>query len=98
MAAHAVLDDFWDGAMPPRNHGLSGRHGFYHDKAERLRPVDGKQQGQGVAYKRALLVLIDFTDKLDEGIVKQGANDLFEIGRIGGVDLGSDPQWDAGAF
>src|SRR6185503_10669638 len=70
-------------------------HGFDHGEAERLRPVDGKQQRLCVAEEVRLLMLVDLSDEFDAGSVKQRLDLRPEIGLVGAVDLGRDLQRDA---
>jgi hypothetical protein len=72
-ASHAVVDDFRDGAAAPRHDRRSTRHGFDHDKTERLRPVDWEEECCGVAAKSRLLAVADLAPQVDPRLAEQGS-------------------------
>ena len=84
------------GTAPQRHatHGRSARHGFDHDEAERLRPVDRKQDSGGVAEKRRLLAVTDLAKELDPRIIEQGLDHLGKVGPVNRVDLRGDLEFD----
>ena len=61
----SLVDDFGDGTSAECDHGSSASHGFDHDEAERLRPVDGKEQGGCVAEEACLVRFANFADELN---------------------------------
>jgi hypothetical protein len=76
--------------VPKSQHRRAARHGLDHDQAERLWPVDGKEQGARLAKEAALLLLVDLANELDAGLIEQGRNVAPEVSLIGAVDLGRD--------
>src|SRR5215207_2015993 len=84
--------------MTPGNNRGTCRHRLNHNKAERLRPVDGEQQGKRVAEETALLLLIDLADELDEGRVEKRPDHLIEIILINLVHFGGNFEWEPGSF
>jgi hypothetical protein len=82
VTGFAFVDDFRNRSAAPSDHGGSACHGLDHDQAERLRPVDRKQQGTGVAQERRLLAVADLADELDERMVEQRLYDFMEIGPV----------------
>src|SRR5712675_2031878 len=62
---YAIIDDFRYRAGPERDHRRAARHGFDHDQAERLRPVDRKQQSGGIGKKLLLGRIINFANQPD---------------------------------
>src|SRR5215510_6106806 len=102
-ASHAVRDDFGHGSAAPGDHRRATGQGLDHDEAERLRPVDGKEQRVGVAQKLVLVSATDLTEELDKrpGRVQQRFDYLRVIVALLGVDLGGDlerPTRAAGDF
>src|SRR5258707_11110775 len=64
-AGDAVVDDFRYRAGPERDNRRAARHGFNHHQAERLRPVDRKQQSRGTGEKLLLGRIINFANQPD---------------------------------
>ena len=64
-AGHAVVDDLGDRTAIECDDRRSARHGLDHDKAERLRPIDRKQQRGCTAQEFRLLAIGDLTNILD---------------------------------
>jgi hypothetical protein len=98
IARHAVVDDFRHRAAAEGQHRRSAGHRLDHDDAERLRPIDRKQQGRRFAEEAGLLGVADLTDKLHQGIAAdQRLDHLVPIALVDLVDLGGDLQRDAEA-
>ena len=49
IARDTLVDHLGHRTMPEGKNGGAAGHGLYHDKAERLRPVDGKEQRESIA-------------------------------------------------
>src|SRR6266404_6846137 len=64
-AGYTVIDDFRHRARAERDNRRAARHGFDHDQAERLRPVDRKQQSCGIGEKLLLGSIINFANQPD---------------------------------
>ena len=94
-AGDAVVDDLRHRAAAERQDRRAAGHGLDHGKAERLRPVDGKQQRLRLAQELRLLMLVDLADEFDAGAVEQRLDLRPEIGFVGAVDLGCDLQRNA---
>src|SRR5215813_9386151 len=73
--------------MPEREHGGAARHSLDHSQAERLRPVDGKEQRQRLSKKLALGTLIDLADVFYTGLIDERLDLLVEIDLVHLVDL-----------
>src|SRR4051794_23818074 len=84
--------------MIPGDDRRSGRHGFYHDKAERFRPIDWKQQGQCTTKKIVFLLVADLTDEFDQRMIKQRLDLAREIFLVGGINLGRYLKGGAACF
>jgi hypothetical protein len=97
-AGQALIDDLGNGATVIGNDRGAARHRFNHDKAERLRPVDGKEQSDRAAQKVRFFVITDFADVIDERVVHQRANDFIEIVLIGPIDFCRDLERDAASY
>ena len=82
----------------PGDHRRAAGHGLDHHQAERFRPVDREQQRLGVAEKCRFLAVTDLAHELDQGMVQQRLDDLVEVCRIHGVNLGGDLQRQARAL
>src|ERR1700729_2074546 len=65
-------------------------HGLDHDKTERFGPIDREKKPEGVTQKFVLVSLIDFANKLNVRVVKQGSNRFAKVSFIGAVYLRSD--------
>src|SRR5204862_5774793 len=78
-----------------RPDGRPAAQGLYHGPAERLRPIDGKQQCLRLAEELRLLVLVDFADEFDARALEQRLDLPAEIGFVNAVDLGCDLQRNA---
>ena len=89
-AGEAVVDDLRDRAAVVGNHRCTAGHGLDHDEAERLGPVDRKQQPDCAAQKIRFFVVADLADIFDEWMVHQRANDFIVIFLIRSIDLRGD--------
>jgi len=67
----AVHDHFWHGAALGGDHRRATGHRLDHRQAERLRPMDGEDEGFGSFQKVALLTLVDLADELYHIVVHQ---------------------------
>ena len=94
-AGDAFVDDLRHRAAAERQDRRAAGHGLDHGKAERLRPIDGKQQRLRLAEELRLLMLVDFADEFDAGAIEQRLDHRAEIGFVGAVDLGCDLQRNA---
>src|SRR5689334_1114461 len=81
--------------MPEREHRRAAGHGLDHGQAERLRPIDGKEQGQRFPEKLGLGALIDLADILHAGLIDERRDLLPEIDLVRLVDFGRDLQRDS---
>lgn len=98
VAGQAVIDHFRNRAAAERDHRRPAGHGFDHDEAERLRPVDRKQERAGIAEKFRLPLLVDLADELDIRVRGDQRRDRpVPIDLIDPVDLGRDPELHRGA-
>ncbi|MET3997859.1 hypothetical protein ABID65_009542, partial [Bradyrhizobium sp. S3.9.2] len=73
--------------------GGTARHRLDQDEAERLRPIDWKQERGGAGEERLLANLVHLADKLDLFAVELGFELLLEVGRFRAGYLGCDPKW-----
>src|SRR4051812_6608189 len=73
-ARHIRIDDLWYRTCPEGEDWRSARHRFDHDQAERLWPVDRKQQGARFAKEIGLLPFTDLTDELDSRSIQKRRN------------------------
>src|SRR6185437_9468691 len=71
---------------------------FDHHKAERLGPVDGKQESQSVAEEFTLFLVADLADEFDQWMIEQRLDDALEIFPIGRIHLGRYFQRNSGAL
>jgi hypothetical protein len=62
-----VLDNVRDRASPPTDDRGPASYRLDLDEAERLRPVNRKQQRGGLAEKSLLLTVVDFANVFDAG-------------------------------
>ena len=62
IAGDPLVDHLWHRTMPKGKNRRATGHRLYHDKAERLRPVDGKEQRESIAEEFAFCALVDFAD------------------------------------
>ena len=98
-AGPGVVDDFGRRSATEGDHRCAAGHRFDHHHAERLGPVDRKQQRRRFAEELGLLLLIDLADELDPRIaVDHRLDALGPVVLIDAVDLGRDlqPRADAG--
>ena len=95
-AGDVFVDDFGDGAAIEGDDGGSAGHGFDHDEAEGLGPVDGHEEADGAAEEVGLLGVADFADHLDAAFGQHGLDDAVEVDLVDAVDLGGDLEGDAG--
>jgi hypothetical protein len=70
--------------------GVPAGHGLDHHQAERLGPIDGRQQGDGTAEEGRFLLIADLADILDVWLGEQRANLLLEIVSVDVVHFSSD--------
>ena len=91
-SGYTFVDDFRNRTAAKCDYRGSAGHGFNHDQAEWLRPVDGKQQAAALPKNSVLSCFADFADELYIGIDQKIADFGFEIAAIGVVDLSSDTQ------
>ena len=91
-AGATVDDDLRHRAARAGDHWRAARHRFDHHQAERLRPVDRKQQGTRAPEKRRLVLLADLAEELHERIIEHGRHHALEVLAVARVDLGGDLQ------
>jgi len=72
-------------------------HRFDHDHAERLRPIDGKEQRSGSRQKRLLRLVIHFADGPDLRSVDLRFEPLLEIAPFAARQLGRDAKLHSGS-
>ena len=94
-AGDAFVDDLRHRTAAERQDRRAAGHGLDHGEAERLRPVDRKQQRLRVAEELRLLMFVDLADEFDARAVEQRLDRGPEIGLVGAVDLGRDLQRNA---
>ena len=95
-SGHSFVNNFRNRSAAKSDDWRATGHGLDHDQAEWLRPVDGKQQGSGIAKKISLFLFADLADKFDIGICQEIADLRFEVVAIGIVNLGCNAQWHPG--
>ena len=64
-AGYAFINDFGNRTVAEGKNRGAACHRLDHDQTERLRPVDGKQQGARLTQKAGLATLIDLADELN---------------------------------
>ena len=95
---HAVVYDLVDRAVAQGDHGRSGRHGFDHHKAERLRPQDREQKAGGPGEQLALAALGDLVFEDDLVAVDLRRDAFLEVVAIPVLhDAGHDEASSGGA-
>jgi hypothetical protein len=62
---YAMVDHLSHRAAIERNYRSSAGHGLDHHKAERFRPINGKEERRGVAEEARLLVFINLAANAD---------------------------------
>jgi hypothetical protein len=77
-ARHAILNDLGHGPVAVGDHWRPTGHRLDHDEAERLRPIDRKQQGRRPGEKR-LLLRFHLADKLDRPAIDVRLKLLLEV-------------------
>jgi hypothetical protein len=92
VTGDAVVDDFRDGTLPECQHRCAAGHGLDHDQPEWLRPIDREEERLGLAQESILMLLTDLTDELDARLLQEWCNLAKEVGLVGTVDLGRNPQ------
>ena len=78
-AGDAVIDDFRYRAGPERDNRRAARHRFDHHQAERLRPIDRKQQSGSIGEKFLLGFIVNFADQSDSLAVDLRFKPLLEV-------------------
>lgn len=86
----AVLHDLLDGTTRQRQDGCTARHGFNHDEAERLFPLNWKQERPGSGKQRILLRRIDLTDIFDLATVDTRSHLLVPVLAKDRLDLSGE--------
>src|SRR6185369_12701681 len=96
-AGNAFVNDLRHRAAAEANYGSATSHGFNHGQSKRFRPVNRKQQRNGIAQKTCLLNLGDFTDEVNLGAIDQAGHLRDVVFVIDAIDLGRDLQWNLAA-
>ena len=97
-AVFSMVENFGNRTVSERDQRGSAGHRLDQDQSERLGPVDGKEQCEGIAEKFVLLLLSNLADVFNQGVVKKGFDVFPEIFPIGRIDFGGDAQGDPRAF
>src|SRR5262245_42922039 len=97
-ASDPVFDDLSYRSAWPRDDGGPAGHRFDHHQSERLRPVDRKQQGRGVAKEGLLLPVVHLANEPDIVVIEERLDRLVEIAIFTARHLGGNAQWQARAM
>src|SRR3981189_2456533 len=76
---YAIIDDLRHRPAVECNDRRAAGHCLDHDKSERFRPIDRKEQRRGVAEKFFLLTVVHFPNKSDIAAIDKRFNPLLEI-------------------
>src|SRR5258707_3342442 len=92
-AGAAVFDQFGHRAVRPGDHRRAAGHRLDHGEAERLGPVDRKEQRRGIAQERRLLRLGQLAHEFGHGCRGDQRLDMAaEVFAVGPIDLRGDAQ------
>src|SRR4051812_9882745 len=76
---YTIRYHFRSGALRSRDDGRAAGHGLDHDEAERLGPVDGKEERAGGAEQRLLFRVADLADVAHERMVEPRLDLALEV-------------------
>src|SRR5262245_57675884 len=76
---HTVIDDLGYRTGPEGDDRRAASHRLDHHEAERLGPVDWKQQGRGAGEKSSLGFVGDFADQPNLGTIDLGLDLFLEV-------------------
>src|SRR5205085_5066544 len=82
--------NFGDRTAQKTDHWRAAGKRFNHYQAERLRPVNWKEQSGGAAEQFVFFRMTNFADELDEGFVQQMLDVFVKVVAVDTIDLGRD--------
>ena len=85
-----MLDDLRHRPARERDDRRAARERFDHHHAERLRPIDGKEERARAAEELLFAGLADLADELDERIGEERRDVSLEIRAVGVADFRGD--------